>query len=72
VSVRQRIQVVLIIEEWRRVTGIDVTGEFGGISKVVVLLCGGCGLYFYEPAVIGSASLYSRLETIDWYCDKEK
>jgi 2-polyprenyl-3-methyl-5-hydroxy-6-metoxy-1,4-benzoquinol methylase len=62
-----------IVDQWRRQLGMDVSGEFHGVSRFNLLRCSNCALRFFQPnSIAGSPSLYEKLEKFDWYYMKRK
>lgn len=57
---------------YRRVLGIDVEAEFDGVDRISFILCDGCGLKFFHPAVTGSQSFYEALQSFTWYYQEVK
>jgi len=57
-----------IVREWKRCFGLDITGEFQGISRFTLQECGACKLRFFLPSSLaGSPRIYEGLEKFDWY-----
>ena len=57
-----------LVEEWRRVFGIDITSELQGVSTIEHYRCDDSGLeFFLPPGVAGSPLLYQGLQRFEWY-----
>ena len=57
-----------LVEEWRRVFGIDITSELQGVSTIEHYRCDDSGLeFFLPPGVAGSPQLYQGLQRFEWY-----
>jgi SAM-dependent methyltransferase len=68
VALQISLEVSLIISQWEIEFGIDVRGEFGGVSQIEFYKCLDCTLGFFKPdSLAGSPALYEALEKIDWY-----
>src|SRR2546425_11764359 len=65
---RRKVEVSLLVEEWKRCFSIDAQPEFHGISEIQEHLCTVCGLIYFKPeSAAGSSTLYEALEKFDWY-----
>ena len=73
VSLVATLDPIELIREWQRVYQIDITDEFSGIEKIRQYRCNRSGLVFFDPPeAAGSAELYAKLRTFDWYYPVQK
>jgi len=57
-----------LVEAWKKEFGIDITPELGGFEEIHLYRCARTGLRFYSPpSIAGSAELYRRLESLEYY-----
>ena len=57
----QSIDVVQLIEGYKRRHGIDVSSLFEGISQMLLLHDSATGLSFFDPAVSGDSAFYAAI-----------
>jgi SAM-dependent methyltransferase len=68
VTLLRTIPASLLIEQWKKVHGLDIAGELEGIPELFLYRCDTTGLLFFSPSqAAGSADLYEKLSRQPWY-----
>lgn len=66
--VLEHVPVRALDREYRRQMGVSVMEEFGnGVTELLLMRCGTCGLEWFHPTVAGSARFYERLGVNEQY-----
>lgn len=67
-TVLEHVPVRALDHEYRRQMGVSVLEEFGsGVTELVLMRCGTCGLEWFRPTIAGSAGFYERLGVNEQY-----
>lgn len=73
VTLIESISVDRVVANWKRTFNIDPTDEFSGLETIFLYRCNQSGLLFFAPPGLdGSAHLYRKLESFDWYYMEDK
>jgi SAM-dependent methyltransferase len=62
-----------LVRDWKEYFGIDIAGELREQEHVYLYRCNTTGLEFFTPPdLAGSATLYEKLQKLDWYYMADK
>lgn len=68
VTLMYTVDAARLIEDYRRVFGIDITAHLRGVAAVDVYRCDRTGYRFYHPFdLCGDSAFYAQLEQHPWY-----
>ena len=68
VTLLKKISANQIIKDWLEIYQLDIADEFRGYHEIFLYRCNETKLKFFLPEdIVGSGSLYEKLEKFDWY-----
>jgi 2-polyprenyl-3-methyl-5-hydroxy-6-metoxy-1,4-benzoquinol methylase len=63
----------IIIAAWEKEFNIDIRPELKNCKSIKLFKCPQCSLQYFIPTdLVGSANLYAKLDTFDWYYMPQK